>query len=181
MLWLDRNNDLFIPERKCSRFQFECKSTRECIAIYNACDGIPQCPDGSDEGPECPDNSAPTTPPPNTNPSSPLHSLPVFPAQNQHPNLGNLNQNQDNPRPPLSPIIHEHIEPKVQSKSESDFIRPGINRPGPLISNQVHYEPQPPPYPSYPQHGSGWIPHQSNQMPPQISPYIGKNFYYNIL
>ncbi|KAL7638193.1 UNVERIFIED_CONTAM: hypothetical protein RMT77_011818 [Armadillidium vulgare] len=41
--------------RKCSNFQFECHSG-ECIAIYNACDGIPQCKDGSDEGKElgCP-------------------------------------------------------------------------------------------------------------------------------
>uniref|UniRef100_W8B238 Low-density lipoprotein receptor-related protein 11 n=1 Tax=Ceratitis capitata TaxID=7213 RepID=W8B238_CERCA len=37
---------------QCGRFQFPCHSG-ECIAVYNACDGIPQCEDGSDEGPEC--------------------------------------------------------------------------------------------------------------------------------
>lgn len=44
------------PDRHCSRYQFECRSSQECIAIYNACDGIPQCSDGSDEAPElgCP-------------------------------------------------------------------------------------------------------------------------------
>ncbi|XP_037883922.1 uncharacterized protein LOC119634067 [Glossina fuscipes] len=36
----------------CGRFQFACHSG-ECIAVYNACDGIPQCDDGSDEGIEC--------------------------------------------------------------------------------------------------------------------------------
>lgn len=36
---------------QCGRFQFACHSG-ECIAVYNACDGIPQCEDGSDEGPE---------------------------------------------------------------------------------------------------------------------------------
>uniref|UniRef100_T1J182 MANSC domain-containing protein n=1 Tax=Strigamia maritima TaxID=126957 RepID=T1J182_STRMM len=43
-------------ERHCSRFQFECRNTSECIAIYNACDGIPQCSDASDESVElgCP-------------------------------------------------------------------------------------------------------------------------------
>lgn len=41
---------------RCSRYQFECKTSGECIAIYNACDGIPQCSDGSDEALElaCP-------------------------------------------------------------------------------------------------------------------------------
>ncbi len=45
--------------RTCSRYQFECHTTRECIAIYNACDGIAQCSDGSDEAPElgCPATS----------------------------------------------------------------------------------------------------------------------------
>ncbi|KAH8367759.1 hypothetical protein KR084_002436 [Drosophila pseudotakahashii] len=40
------------PAALCGRFQFTCHSG-ECIAVYNACDGIPQCEDGSDEGPEC--------------------------------------------------------------------------------------------------------------------------------
>ncbi|XP_017775989.1 PREDICTED: uncharacterized protein LOC108562229 isoform X2 [Nicrophorus vespilloides] len=46
-------------KRKCSNYQFECRSTGECIAIYNACDGIPQCADGSDEAPElrCPEST----------------------------------------------------------------------------------------------------------------------------
>lgn len=45
--------------RTCSRYQFECHTTGECIAIYNACDGIIQCSDGSDEAPElgCPATS----------------------------------------------------------------------------------------------------------------------------
>ncbi|XP_066584507.1 uncharacterized protein [Prorops nasuta] len=33
----------------CSQNQYKCRSTGECIAIYNVCDGIPQCVDGSDE------------------------------------------------------------------------------------------------------------------------------------
>ncbi|XP_053692483.1 uncharacterized protein LOC128740929 [Sabethes cyaneus] len=37
---------------QCGHYEFPCHSG-ECIAVYNACDGIPQCADGSDEGPEC--------------------------------------------------------------------------------------------------------------------------------
>lgn len=37
---------------KCRHYQFECRNNSECIAIYNVCDGIPQCSDGSDEAVE---------------------------------------------------------------------------------------------------------------------------------
>ncbi|XP_050086693.1 trithorax group protein osa [Anopheles aquasalis] len=37
----------------CGIFEFSCHSG-DCIAVYNVCDGIPQCEDGSDEGAECP-------------------------------------------------------------------------------------------------------------------------------
>lgn len=49
----NNNNNHSENSSKCGRFQFQCHSG-ECIAVYNACDGIPQCVDGSDEGPECP-------------------------------------------------------------------------------------------------------------------------------
>merc|ERR1711981_1222840 len=35
--------------------EFQCASGNECIPIYDMCNGIPQCQDGSDENPsECP-------------------------------------------------------------------------------------------------------------------------------
>ena len=48
----------------CSRNQFECRTTGDCIAIYNVCDGIPQCSDGSDEAGElhCPTEKPSPTP-----------------------------------------------------------------------------------------------------------------------
>ncbi|XP_076683225.1 uncharacterized protein LOC143376604 isoform X2 [Andrena cerasifolii] len=36
-------------KQACSHNQYECRSSGVCIAIYNVCDGIPQCADGSDE------------------------------------------------------------------------------------------------------------------------------------
>ncbi|XP_037298063.1 low-density lipoprotein receptor-related protein 11 isoform X2 [Manduca sexta] len=58
------------PPRRCSRYQFECRRGGECIAVYNACDGVPQCADGSDEAPElgCP---SPPPPPPPPGPAAP--------------------------------------------------------------------------------------------------------------
>uniref|UniRef100_A0A182YGY1 Uncharacterized protein n=1 Tax=Anopheles stephensi TaxID=30069 RepID=A0A182YGY1_ANOST len=48
-----------LASQQCGHFEFPCHSG-ECIAVYNVCDGIPQCEDGSDEGAECPQkNSGP--------------------------------------------------------------------------------------------------------------------------
>jgi len=48
-------------QEECGRYQFQCHSG-ECIAIYDTCNGIPQCKDASDEDPSvCP---ASTTSPP---------------------------------------------------------------------------------------------------------------------
>jgi len=40
--------------KDCNRYQFECHNVdrplvSECIAVYDTCDGIVQCNDGSDE------------------------------------------------------------------------------------------------------------------------------------
>nr|XP_033321214.1 uncharacterized protein LOC117217604 [Megalopta genalis] len=49
----------------CSRNQYECRTSGDCIAVYNVCDGIPQCPDGSDEAPAliCPTEKPTISPP----------------------------------------------------------------------------------------------------------------------
>ncbi|XP_049868114.1 uncharacterized protein LOC126368261 [Pectinophora gossypiella] len=54
------------PASRCSRYQWECHSGGECIAVYNACDGVAQCADGSDEAPElgCPAAPARASPAP---------------------------------------------------------------------------------------------------------------------
>ncbi|CAK1549307.1 unnamed protein product [Leptosia nina] len=54
-----------VERGRCSRYQFACRAGGECIAVYNACDGVPQCADGSDEAPElgCPVPSTASPPP----------------------------------------------------------------------------------------------------------------------
>lgn len=49
-------------KQACTRNQYECRSSGDCIAVYNVCDGIPQCADGSDEA--APDLVCPTEKPP---------------------------------------------------------------------------------------------------------------------
>uniref|UniRef100_T1KUI5 MANSC domain-containing protein n=1 Tax=Tetranychus urticae TaxID=32264 RepID=T1KUI5_TETUR len=45
--------------KACKHHQFQCRNTSDCIAIYNVCDGIVQCSDGSDEAVDlhCPTES----------------------------------------------------------------------------------------------------------------------------
>lgn len=40
---------LVVFSTECQHFQFACKNSSDCIAIYNVCDGVAQCPDESDE------------------------------------------------------------------------------------------------------------------------------------
>uniref|UniRef100_A0A0K2T9E8 MANSC domain-containing protein n=1 Tax=Lepeophtheirus salmonis TaxID=72036 RepID=A0A0K2T9E8_LEPSM len=70
-------------KEECGRYQFQCHSG-ECVAIYDVCNGIPQCRDASDEDPqECPSTTPATirtTPLPST-----LQTLfPVSPERTQN-------------------------------------------------------------------------------------------------
>ncbi len=56
----------------CGRWQFSCRSG-DCIAIYDVCNGIPQCRDGSDEdAAACKPTAAP--PPPTQHPHLRYHA-----------------------------------------------------------------------------------------------------------
>lgn len=70
---------LTCTEKECQHFQFPCTNSSECIAIYNVCDGIPQCPDSSDEAPERCSPTAPSTP---AQPVVRMTESPIFLEQN---------------------------------------------------------------------------------------------------
>ncbi|XP_063921371.1 uncharacterized protein LOC135136156 isoform X2 [Zophobas morio] len=163
--------------RKCSRYQFECRSTSECIAIYNACDGVPQCADGSDEAPElsCPDALATsqTVPVPISNPIQPARYDTNIPQQPLHPLAPALPQSelyrpqmaQDTLGPPQMPQLPHQ---------DADFIRPlpnsRSNSRAPFDNQQmIQYAPVPVQMP-----GGSWGAHQS-QMGPPIPQYADKN------
>lgn len=164
-------------EKKCSRYQFECRSTKECIAIYNACDGIPQCADGSDEAVElgCPDPNYSTTV--GTTPLSVPQKVlannngpqvpPIQPAYDRNiPTLKNQEQ-----MLPAQDIYKTHVRPDVPSM---DNPMPPLNNPNYMMpDNRIAY-PEIPNIPDYNQAGSvRWNAPPSNQMY-QMHPYNEK-------
>ncbi|XP_055640363.1 bromodomain-containing protein 4 [Toxorhynchites rutilus septentrionalis] len=86
---------------QCGHYEFPCHSG-ECIAVYNACDGIPQCADGSDEGIEC-RRPAPVKPfKPNPIPQQ---------QQQQLINGGHVNQ-----LPPPKPMMPQMFQTTLQQQ-----------------------------------------------------------------
>lgn len=61
----------------CSPNQYECRSSGECIAVYNVCDGIPQCADESDEAADACATEKPTISPIIQGPQPPPPPLPI--------------------------------------------------------------------------------------------------------
>ncbi|XP_056637841.1 uncharacterized protein LOC130445938 isoform X2 [Diorhabda sublineata] len=167
-----------VLDTKCSRFQFECHSSKECIAIYNACDGIPQCADGSDEGPElgCPYSTATTATP------VPIHVNNVgikpllqvrYDANVQQPQLPQIPQQSPYLRQPQ--IHHDPpalIPPAIQRTPEvMNYMQSNGN---PQLQFEAPLQPYVPQLPAV-QGQPNWIVHQTNQVPPQIPQYADKN------
>ncbi|XP_074029340.1 uncharacterized protein isoform X2 [Leptinotarsa decemlineata] len=170
---INKPNDVSEQDRKCSRFQFECRSTRECIAIYNACDGIPQCADSSDEAPElgCPYSMTTPLPLPAhvNNPPAAVR----YEANIQPPFIPPNTNQQPGYLQPQGPHESGQLQ-QAASRPEADFLRPA-NDPR---NSRAQYEPvlQPfvPQLPAQPG-GSNWISPQYNQMLPQVPQYVDKN------
>jgi hypothetical protein len=139
---------------QCQHFQFACRHSGECIAIYNVCDGIPQCPDGSDEAADlnCPDSSSPQMVQPEKSPPNPLpsgtrrnqsalstmhslfdhqpHSLPVGNSQLQYPKMPdlaqmeNMLQQQMQPQNYLNSFVPQTFQPNMISRFDMNWPPP---------------------------------------------------------
>ncbi|XP_053676025.1 uncharacterized protein LOC128726252 [Anopheles nili] len=115
--------------QQCGHFEFSCHSG-ECIAIYNVCDGIPQCDDGSDEGTECPQKNAAQiiTPVAGTRRGDPRSGLPeeITPSRNGSP----VNQ-------PLMMIPSVHAD----NPNENNPTRLVVAKSMPPVEQQHLYQP----------------------------------------
>ncbi|KAF5279173.1 hypothetical protein FQR65_LT03420 [Abscondita terminalis] len=160
---------------KCSRYQFECRSTKECIAIYNACDGIPQCADGSDEGPEleCPD--AMTTPQ-----STHVHHNPTFeeiPINQNRPIIPQALPNRKYYQQPLQQREQINVQMTNPQRTDPDFIRPDLqnslmSRPPALPYERANV----PQYQQIPaQIQNNWASRQQNQMAQPYQQFEDRN------
>ncbi|XP_075150998.1 uncharacterized protein LOC142225111 [Haematobia irritans] len=108
---------------QCGRFQFACHSG-ECIAIYNACDGIPQCEDGSDEGPECSGANNKLTSNPKSSPDATISNK--EPANNP-----SLSQYQPT-------LMQQSVQQQLQSMQQPSHSVPatGLVAPIPMVNNR---------------------------------------------
>lgn len=123
---------------KCRHYQFECRNNSECIAIYNVCDGIPQCSDGSDEADEleCHKSRLVNTPPIS---SSKVHSTADVETtsktidqvkQQQILKTSSVNVGNFGSKQPLDPVSNEQTQLATNGKTlgyRSDLSSGNVN------------------------------------------------------
>ncbi|CAL7939594.1 unnamed protein product [Xylocopa violacea] len=140
-------------KQECSRNQYKCRSSGDCIAVYNVCDGIPQCADGSDEEAElvCP-TEKPTVPPSvMQGPQPPLPPLPVDIIKyqqmiDQHKPLAPLYARVQEVNPWELPNLAHQIIPQQQSllypaqQMEIPQMHKGFGGPGYQWDYQTMYD-----------------------------------------
>lgn len=104
-----------------------------------------------------------------------VHNCFIYIALQEPPSQTSSNsQTQEIYRPPTP---QQHANPPLQNppKQDADFLRPVSDPRNQMGPHSAHYEPQPLlPYQQFPAQQQNWIPHQSNQMPPQLPQYVGK-------
>ncbi|XP_043251201.1 uncharacterized protein LOC122396676 isoform X1 [Colletes gigas] len=113
-----------LVKQACSRNQYECRSSGDCIAVYNVCDGIPQCADGSDEAATdlvCPTEKPTISPSVIQGPQPPQPLLPVDIKKyqqmiDQHKSLAPLYARvpEVNPKPWELPNLGHQMIPQQQ-------------------------------------------------------------------
>ncbi|KZC13521.1 Low-density lipoprotein receptor-related protein 11 [Dufourea novaeangliae] len=145
-------------KQACSRNQYKCRSSGDCIAVYNVCDGIPQCADGSDEAADlvCP-TEKPTMSPPlmqrpqplqQPQPLSPVDIIKYQQMVDQHKSFAPLYAHvpEVNPKPwELPNLAHQMIpqqQPLLYSAQQMEVpqLHKGFGAPGYQWDYQPLYE-----------------------------------------
>ncbi|XP_053997247.1 uncharacterized protein LOC128886400 [Hylaeus anthracinus] len=142
-------------KQACSRNQYQCRTSGDCIAVYNVCDGIPQCADGSDEAADlvCPTEKPTISPSMIQGPQPPPPLLPVDIIKyqqmvDQHKSLAPLYARipEVNPKPWELPNLAHQIIPQQQpllypaQQMELPQLHKGFGAPGYQWDYQPMYE-----------------------------------------
>ncbi|XP_065291080.1 uncharacterized protein [Dermacentor albipictus] len=116
---------------RCQHYQFRCQNSSECIAVYNVCDGIPQCADGSDEAEDlkCPGAKIPEASSATANPSTT-----TLPTTAEHARPGSttaVDTEQQDRVPPANPLQPSSNDDSPRHNSAVDM---GGRIPKPVLS-----------------------------------------------
>ncbi|XP_064483906.1 uncharacterized protein LOC135396708 [Ornithodoros turicata] len=159
-----------VPDTRCQRFQFQCQNSSECIAVYNVCDGIPQCPDGSDESDDLNCPGAKSGDKATAAPNSQTSSLPptIFQADVTTTPSRGLSQTGD-PSPPREPPPSNNINQELRGRPSPFHHKTGIRLPS-VPRNELN---------SWPGDARQSQPSRSDYAPYGSDPYLGYQDKYD--
>ncbi|KAL1447632.1 hypothetical protein MTO96_028442 [Rhipicephalus appendiculatus] len=137
----ENDQDESPDSHQCQHYQFRCQNSSECIAVYNVCDGIPQCVDGSDEAEDlkCPGAKIPEASSATASPST--TTLPTTADHARPGSTAAVDTEQQDRAPPANPPQPSAVDDSPRHNSAVDM--GGGRIPKPMLNGHNSFPPLP--------------------------------------
>ncbi|XP_075723635.1 uncharacterized protein LOC119168218 isoform X2 [Rhipicephalus microplus] len=137
----ENDQDESPDSHQCQHYQFRCQNSSECIAVYNVCDGIPQCVDGSDEAEDlkCPGAKIPEASSATASPST--TTLPTTADHARPGSTAAVDTEQQYRAPPASPPQPSMVDDNPRHGPTVDM--GGGRIPKPILNGHNSFPPLP--------------------------------------